>query len=77
MSVGIVGSLGLILISLVSLLKARSSDFRLTLFTFDFEVTPEGGGGDLGSSRPPRFSKILVVAMVKFVGPPLSEASPP
>ena len=36
LSVGIVGSLGLILISLVSLLKARSSDFRFALSTIDF-----------------------------------------
>ena len=39
LSVGIVGSLGLILISLVSLLKARSSDFRFALSTIDFEAS--------------------------------------
>ena len=39
LSVGIVGSLVLIFISLVSLLKAQSSDFHLALFTFDFEAS--------------------------------------
>ena len=39
LSVSIVGSLGLILISLVNLLKARGSDFRLALLTFDFEAS--------------------------------------